>query len=243
MRTEPDSLVPTSAILITTSRTSPALAPDESTTEFCSGAAVPRSWLVGLLAAQSLSSLALEANEVVIQKHPVIVFFLTMLVGAGGNAGNQAAVRVIRGLAVGAVVPGENGRFVLREARMALVLAAALSVVGYCRVIAFTANTSSTEALAVASLFLIVALSIVLGGALPIFLEKINAGASNAATTIQVVMDVSGVLITCAVCGYLLDGTSPLSCAAGVAGKVAWSLFCASMASLCEAEARLGIFF
>ena len=95
---------------------------------------------------------------------------------------------------------------------MALVLAAALSVVGYCRVIAFTANTSSTEALAVAaSLFLIVALSIVLGAALPIFLEKINAGASNAATTIQVVMDVSGVLITCAVCGYLLDGTSPLS--------------------------------
>ena len=62
-----------------------------------------------------------------------------------------------------------------------------------------------------ASLFLIVALSIVLGAALPIFLEKINAGASNAATTIQVVMDVSGVLITCAVCGYLLDGTSPLS--------------------------------
>ena len=71
---------------------------------------------------------------------------------------------------------------------------------------------SYPEALAVAaSLFLIVALSIVLGAALPIFLEKINAGASNAATTIQVVMDVSGVLITCAVCGYLLDGTSPLS--------------------------------
>ena len=99
-------------------------------------------------------------------------------------------------------------------------MAAALSVVGYCRVIAFTANTSSTEALAVAaSLFLIVALSIVLGAALPIFLEKINAGASNAATTIQVVMDVSGVLITCAVCGYLLDGTSPLSVLLpGVAG-------------------------
>ena len=131
---------------------SPALAPDESTTEFLLGAASRGSWLVGLLAAQSLSSLVLEANEVVIQKHPVIVFFLTMLVGAGGNAGNQAAVRVIRGLAVGAVVPGENGAsFVLREARMALVLAAALSVVGYCRVIAFTANTSSTEALAVAA--------------------------------------------------------------------------------------------
>jgi hypothetical protein len=190
-----------------------ALAPDESTAEFLQGAASRGSWLVGLLAAQSLSSLVLENNEVVIQKHPVIVFFLTMLVGAGGNAGNQAAVRVIRGLAVGAIVPGENGAsFVLREARMALLLACALSVVGYARVIAFSANTSSTEALAIAtSLFLIVSLSIVLGAALPILLEKLGAGASNAATTIQVVMDVSGVLITCAVCGYLLDGTPPLS--------------------------------
>jgi hypothetical protein len=25
--------------------------------------------------------------------HPVIIYFLTMLVGAGGNAGNQASVR------------------------------------------------------------------------------------------------------------------------------------------------------
>ena len=58
-----------------------------------------------------------------------------------------------------------------------------------------------------------------LGAALPIALEKAGLGASNAATSIQVVMDVSGVLITCAVCGYLLDGTSPLAVLLpGVAG-------------------------
>ena len=47
----------------------------------------------------------LASYEDVLKQHSVVVFFLTMLVGAGGNAGNQAAVRVIRGLAVGAVVP------------------------------------------------------------------------------------------------------------------------------------------
>jgi len=46
----------------------------------------------------------------------------------------------------------------------------------------------------------------VLGAALPIALEKAGLGASNAATSIQVVMDVSGVLITCAVCAALLEG-------------------------------------
>lgn len=32
------------------------------------------------------------------QDHIVVTLFLTMLVGAGGNAGNQSAIKVIRGL-------------------------------------------------------------------------------------------------------------------------------------------------
>jgi hypothetical protein len=50
-------------------------------------------WLVGLMVLQSCSSFILEENEALLQQHLVIVQFLTMLVGAGGNAGNQACVR------------------------------------------------------------------------------------------------------------------------------------------------------
>lgn len=50
-------------------------------------------WLVGLLVMQSFSGIILSANEALIADHPVIIYFLTMLVGAGGNAGNQASVR------------------------------------------------------------------------------------------------------------------------------------------------------
>jgi Mg/Co/Ni transporter MgtE len=50
-------------------------------------------WLVGLLVLQSMSSFILARNEALLQSHLVIVRFLTMLVGAGGNAGNQASVR------------------------------------------------------------------------------------------------------------------------------------------------------
>ena len=41
-------------------------------------------WLIGLLALQSCSSFILAANEKLIQMHPTIIYFLTMLVGAGG---------------------------------------------------------------------------------------------------------------------------------------------------------------
>jgi len=50
-------------------------------------------WLVGLLILQSLSSFIIKRNEALLQDHAVIVQFLTMLVGAGGNAGNQASVK------------------------------------------------------------------------------------------------------------------------------------------------------
>ena len=42
---------------------------------------------------QSFSGIILSRNEALLADHPVIVYFLTMLVGAGGNAGNQASVR------------------------------------------------------------------------------------------------------------------------------------------------------
>ena len=50
-------------------------------------------WLVGLLVLQSMSSFILARNEELLEEHMVIIRFLTMLVGAGGNAGNQASVR------------------------------------------------------------------------------------------------------------------------------------------------------
>ena len=50
-------------------------------------------WLVGLLVMQSLSGIILASNEALLANHPEIVYYLTMMVGAGGNAGNQASVR------------------------------------------------------------------------------------------------------------------------------------------------------
>jgi hypothetical protein len=50
-------------------------------------------WLVGLLIMQSLSGIILSRNEILLTNHPVIIYYLTMMVGAGGNAGNQASVR------------------------------------------------------------------------------------------------------------------------------------------------------
>lgn len=42
--------------------------------------------------------MVLDSYQELLRNHLVITLFLTMLVGAGGNAGNQSAIKVIRGL-------------------------------------------------------------------------------------------------------------------------------------------------
>ncbi|KAK9868047.1 hypothetical protein WJX84_002663 [Apatococcus fuscideae] len=55
-------------------------------------------WLLGLLVLQSMSSVVLDRYQELLKDHIVVTLFLTMLVGAGGNAGNQSSIKVIRGL-------------------------------------------------------------------------------------------------------------------------------------------------
>ena len=66
-----------------------------------------------------------------------VVFFLTMLIGAGGNAGNQASVRVVRGLALGTLNEKTQGQFLMRELKMATALSGILSVAGFLRAAIF----------------------------------------------------------------------------------------------------------
>ena len=161
-------------------------------------------WLVGLLAFQSCSGFILARNEALLQDHPALVYFLTMLVGAGGNAGNQASVRVIRGLALGTLNESTQGQFLSREFRMAFALSTVLSAAGFLRAALF--HTPFPEAVAVTlALSMIVFSSICLGAVLPLLLQKMGVDPAHSSTTIQVIMDILGVVLTVFVSTAVLD--------------------------------------
>ena len=136
-----------------------------------------------------------------------VVYFLTMLVGAGGNAGNQASVRVIRGLALGTLNSETQGQFLTRELRMAAALSAILSVTGFARAAVFRTPFAETVAIT-SALGLIVFTSVCLGAVLPLLLRRLGVDPAHSSTTIQVVMDILGVLLAVFVSSFLLD--SPL---------------------------------
>ena len=209
-------------------------------------------WLLGLLVLQSSSSVVLQQYADLVRENIVITLFLTMLVGAGGNAGNQSAIRVIRGLATGEMeVTRECAlRTVWQQARVGGLLGAALSVGGFARVMltdlgggggggggdpaevaevagSIPAGAVDGEPAAVVaaaaislSLFAIVTTSTVAGTALPFALAAAGQDPANAGTTIQVCMDILGVVITCAVCSAVFAHFGGAAVVAAAAGGV-----------------------
>lgn len=144
------------------------------------------SWLASLLVFQSFSSFILVANEGLLAKHPDIIFFLTMLVGAGGNAGNQAAVRVIRGLAVGSITARNRSKFLRSEVGMAVALSCSVGLVGFLRaLLSFRTSTMETVAITLA-LVSIIFISIITGAVLPFVLQYFKFDPAHSSTSIQV---------------------------------------------------------
>lgn len=162
----------------------------------------------GLMLFQSTSSWILGKYEKLLSEHMLVISFLTMLVGAGGNAGAQAAVASVRGIALGRP-EFASARDVLGEALpIACMLSTVLGAFAWLRV-RLIYGGDGIEATAIAmSCCCIVGISVTLGAILPYAIRSLGFDPAHAGATIQVIMDISGVAITCFVCLHLLPSAT-----------------------------------
>jgi len=87
---------------------------------------------------------------------------------------------------------------------MGICLSLILGVVGCIRAALFMVPLAETMAIT-ASLLMIVIISILLGATLPLAMHYVHIDPAHSSTTIQVLMDILGVTITCLVSGALLN--------------------------------------
>ena len=111
---------------------------------------------------------------------------------------------MIRGIALGTLNEKTQGQFLSRELKMAAALSTILSIAGFLRAAAFRTPFPETVAVT-ASLALIVFSSICLGAILPLLLQKLGVDPAHSSTTIQVVMDILGVVVAVAISSLILD--------------------------------------
>jgi Mg/Co/Ni transporter MgtE len=97
---------------------------------------------------------------------------------------------------VGSVNHANVREYLLEEMKMAVTMASLLGVAGCIRAAAFLVPARETFAITT-SLWLIVFFSIVLGSLLPLAMKHVNIDPAHSSTTIQVLMDILGV-VSCA---------------------------------------------
>ncbi|MGE2835657.1 magnesium transporter [Mycobacterium sp. SMC-4] len=79
-------------------------------------------WLLVLAIGATLTVQVLEVFEATLAEVVTLALFVPLVIGTGGNTGNQAATTVTRALALGDVGPGDLGKVLFRELRVGLAL-------------------------------------------------------------------------------------------------------------------------
>lgn len=154
-------------------------------------------WLVFLVFGNLLSGAGIAHYEDIIGANLVLVFFLPLLVGSGGNAGSQSSTLMVRAIATGDVVLKDWLKLTGREVFVSLALggtmAAAVAGLGYWR----GGDQGQQIAMVVAmSMVAIVMVGCLVGLALPFVLDKLGFDpASASAPLVTSICDVAGVVV------------------------------------------------
>lgn len=151
-------------------------------------------WLVILVFGSLLSGIGIAHFEDIIAANIVLVFFLPLLVGSGGNAGSQSATLMVRALATGDVELKDWLSLLGRESLVALCLGAtmafAVSILGFFRGDAMIALVLAISMLG------IVLLGCLIGMSLPFILNKLKLDpASASAPLVTSICDATGVIV------------------------------------------------
>lgn len=88
-------------------------------------------WLLVLAIGATLTVQVLSVFEATLAQMTVLALFVPLLIGTGGNTGNQAATTVTRALALNDVRPGDVMRVLTRELRVGALLGLLLGGIGF----------------------------------------------------------------------------------------------------------------
>ena len=133
-------------------------------------------WLLCMMLSAMITGAVLSAAEAQLSAVIVLVSYIPLLMGTGGNTGAQASTLMIRGLSLGEIEPKmEDALKVLwKEVRIALCVSLVLASVNFLKIV-FIDQESIPIALTVnLSMILIVTFAKSLGGMVPLAAEKVG---------------------------------------------------------------------
>ena len=168
-------------------------------------------WLLLLMLSATFTGQIIASFESKLAAIPVLIAFIPMLMGTGGNSGGQSSVTIIRGLAVGEIENSDILKIIWKETRVAFFCGIILSVCNFVKIILVDNmlfhNDVSLAANLVVSLTLIATVIVakIVGCALPVAAKKVGLDpAVMASPFITTIVDAVSLLIYFAIASAIL---------------------------------------
>ena len=130
-------------------------------------------WLLVLAIGAALTVQVLDTFESTLAEVVTLALFVPLLIGTGGNTGNQAATTVTRALALQDVTPGDIAKVLGREFRVGLCLGLILGTVGFTITsLLFDRSIGTVIGLTLLS---VCTMAATVGGAMPLLAKAVRA--------------------------------------------------------------------
>ena len=153
-------------------------------------------WLTILMLSSMITGGILSAYEEAFAAIPLLVTFIPMLMGTGGNSGSQASTMIIRGMAVGEVEPADILKVIWKEIRVGVICGLFLGLINYVRLMIQYPGNNMICLTVVISIFFTVIFAKAIGCALPIIAKVVHVDpAIMAAPLITTIVDTCSMMI------------------------------------------------
>ncbi len=132
-------------------------------------------WLLLLMISATVSGAILTNYEEAFSTYPLLVTFITMLTGTGGNAGSQTATLIIRGMALNEIEPNDIFKVLWKEFGVSFLVGICLALVNFARIMIFNPGNTIIAAIVSVSLIFTVMISKLIAAALPMLVKRFGS--------------------------------------------------------------------
>lgn len=161
-------------------------------------------WLLVLVAMNLIGGAAIALFEQTIEATILLVFFLPLVIGTGGNAGAQAATLMVRALATGDVQLKDWFKLWGKELGVALALGLSLAVI--VALVGFYRGGIEVALVIAISMIAVVVFGSMMGMVMPFILTRFNLDPATASVPlITSIADIGGILIYLTTASVLLS--------------------------------------
>lgn len=131
-------------------------------------------WLIVLCIASMITGAIISNFEEMLSEVIVLVAYLPLLMGTGGNTGSQAATLIIRGMTVGDIELRDASKVCWKELRISLCIGLVLSAINFVKILVIDGQSPLIASVVCISMIIVVAFAKMIGSMLPMLAKRVG---------------------------------------------------------------------